>query len=80
MIHTVLHRKLKIEQYKPSKAGLNSWSGAPNGSVVPASLMAPVVLLLKTGTWCTGCNKEIVLDTSICKWYKLLEPLQNKGE
>ena len=45
MIYKALHRKLKIEQYKPHyKQGVNS--GAPEWLAVPASHVTPVMLLL----------------------------------
>ena len=45
MIYNILHRKLKIKQYKPDyKPGLNS--GAPERLAVPAPLVTPVMLLL----------------------------------
>jgi len=44
-IYETLHIKLKIEKYKPHlKLGVKS--GAPEGLVVPASLVTPVVLLI----------------------------------
>jgi len=44
LIYETLHIKLKIEKYKHHlKQGVKS--GAPKGLVVPAPLVAPIVLL-----------------------------------
>ena len=46
MLYKTLHRKLRIDEATPLlKPGVNS--GAPEGFVIPASLITPVVLLLK---------------------------------
>ena len=44
MIYKTLHKILKMEQNKPHlKQGVNS--GAQDGSAVPASLVAPIMVL-----------------------------------
>ena len=44
MIYKTLHRKLKIDGYKPTKTGVSS--GAPEGKAVSAPSLPPVVLIL----------------------------------
>ena len=48
LISKILYRKLKNGQNEPNYPGVNS--GAPEGLVVPAPLVAPVVLLSTTRT------------------------------
>jgi hypothetical protein len=60
MIYKTLHRKLKIEQHEPHKLRY-SWT---EGLAIPAPLVTPVVLLLKT--W-TSYDTKVALDDS--EWF-----------